>query len=482
MALLKRLAGFVHTFRQGPGRHLKATLAHLWSVYSKPAPECAKEVMTLLFLCSMITVVTAFLIFRWMSEILKYDQMSSSIAAGLYAAAAFPLLSLVHPLRCAFTVILPTLGTKQGRKLILSTAMMLLVLNVIPSIAANMGVVVRVLKCTAEGMAQSLINSSELVNRAKEELIEQMKSTDNGIVPMLREFSQDTNINVTEVKQRFEVLSHRIENDFSHATHIIKHAKLVANRLVAVFFVIYLFAESALYLNAYLTNVKFDNKYVTGELFRIARENGIQLVPDDLKNMVFSTSCRISKEELLKCILRFAAVTLYFIATVFIVVLDYVVYDLLQQGRPWITNMPTISISIGVNYKVTSYFVPGCIASKPCKETSSQLVNFQRTYSWSFGFGAEGCVSEASPPDSGVTATLLLLYLLAYAMVLLEVYAGRARRKVSASFFPKQERKRTESLFKKILAKQEKQRNGVFFIDIHRSGFSKPGTPGLRHM
>lgn len=50
-------------------------------------------------------------------------------------------------------------------------------------------------------------------------------------------------------------------------------------------------------------------------------------------------------------------------------------------------------------------------------------------------------------------------------MVLLEVYARRIRRKVSASFFKKQEEKRINFLLKKIQAKQDTKENKIFFIE-----------------
>ncbi|KAJ8391287.1 hypothetical protein AAFF_G00090740 [Aldrovandia affinis] len=202
MMLIKRCAGFIHTFRRGHSHKIRKTLEYLWRAYSKPTPEAAKEVMTVLFLCSAIAVVTGAFFFRWMSQMLKYDQPSSATTASLYSVLAFFLLSLVHPIRCTFTIILPTLGTKQGRKLILSTAIMLLALNVIPNIVSNVAVVAQVLKCTAGGLAQSLINSSDLINRAKGELVKEAMKASLDIAPRLREFDHDTMINVSEVKQR----------------------------------------------------------------------------------------------------------------------------------------------------------------------------------------------------------------------------------------------------------------------------------------
>ncbi|KAJ8369887.1 hypothetical protein SKAU_G00099150 [Synaphobranchus kaupii] len=352
-------AGYTRAFRQGPCRQIKTTLHNLWDAYSKPAPETFREGLTLLCLCSAVAAVTGSFLFQWMSQVLKYDQLPSATAAGLYAVSAFFLLPLVHPLRCALTLVLPSLGTKQGRKLIISTSVMLLVLNVVPNIAANVGVVAHVLRCTASSLAHSLITSSELVDSVKGDLVKEAWEPSSVFAPRLREFDQDTNINLSEVKQRFVDVSH------------------------------------------------------------------------------------------------------------------------LKAGEPWLLDLPSTSISIVVNYKVQSYSPITCVTPITCIKVD--VVKFKQRYAWNFSFMSEHCTLEPSKPDVGVTVTLGLLYLLAYTMVLLEVYARRARRKVSASFFPRKERKRTEFIFKKILTRREKQKDGIFFVEtVHGSDFCKPEAVGKR--
>ncbi|XP_036388788.1 osteoclast stimulatory transmembrane protein [Megalops cyprinoides] len=450
-----------HICRLAPS--IKTALVDLWSAYSKPTPEACKEVLTLLLLCFVIAVVTGGILFNWMSQMLRYDHLTATTVAGLSAVAAFLLLSLVHPFRCVFTMILATLGTKQGHKLILSTCLMLLALNVIPNIAANVGVVAHVLKCTAGGLAQSLINSSELMNRAKGELVKEASQTNLDVTSTLRDFDHYTYINVSGVKQRFVVVSHHIERDFSHAKSVLEATKLVANRLLAAFFVVYLFVESACYLKGYLTNVKFDNVYITGQLLHMTRENGIQILPGNTKNIVYSTSYKISKQEFYRCLLQIVFISLYLVAAVFVVALDYIVYNVVRTSQAWLLDIPSTSISISILYKVKSSVPVSCLLFSTCEGTA--VVDFQRVYPWNFSFGSGRCALEPSEPDRGVAALLGFLFVVAYVMVLLEVYARRMRRKVSSSFFKKQEEKRINFLFKKILEKQEKEKSGIFFIE-----------------
>ncbi|KAJ8258154.1 hypothetical protein GJAV_G00193750 [Gymnothorax javanicus] len=243
MIFSNRWAGYTRAFRRGPCQKINTALRYCWDAYSKPVPETVWEGLTLLGLCFLVSLVTGGFLFHWMSEVLRYGQTLAATVAGLYGAAALFLLFLVHPLRCILTLVMPTLGTKQGRKLIISTSMMLLALNVVPNIASNVGVMAHILKCTGSGLAQSLINSSEVVNTAREDLINEVREARSSLVPTLTEFHHDTNINVSEVKQRFVDVSQHIENDFAHAKRIMDEIKLLANRLIASIFVIYLLVE-----------------------------------------------------------------------------------------------------------------------------------------------------------------------------------------------------------------------------------------------
>ncbi|XP_031659341.1 osteoclast stimulatory transmembrane protein [Oncorhynchus kisutch] len=452
-------------FRQEPWGAMKTTLQYLWDVYSKPT-QAAKEVLTLLSMCFIIAMVTGGLLYHWMTEILRYDSGTSSTAACIYSVAILFLSFLCHPLRCVLTMILPTLGTKQGRKLIISTSVIVLVLSIILNITVNMGVVMHVLKCTSEGFVRSLLNSSELFQEAKRDLVREaikVKQEELNIVNRLRKFDHFTHIDVSKVQNMFVTVSKQIESDFSRANKLLEDYKLLSNRILAAIFLIYLIVESAYYLKSYVISVKFDNVYITRQLLQKASKDGIQIEPTNLKNMVNSTSCKITKQEFTKCLAPIVVVTLYFIVIIFIMVLDHIVYHLVTVSGPWLLDVPATSVSIAVKYKIHLRFPGLCLIPAICRDT--ELANLHKQYDWTFSPEALRCYIEPSAPDLRVRVFLGLLCLVSYIMVLLEVYARRIRRKVSASFFKTQEEKRINFLLKKIQAKQDKRENNIFFIE-----------------
>lgn len=340
---------FLLRSRTGHFKHaLKCVLSYLWDVYSAPSPV-GKDILALLSLCFMVSLVTGGLLYHWLSKTLRYDSGSSIQTSCVYCASVFLLSFLCHPLRCVLTMTLPTVCTKQGRKLIISASVMILVLNIIPNITVNVGAVVRILKCTSEGFARTLLNSSDPLNRAKKDLVDEtikVKREDLNIVTYLRKLDHFTHIDVSEVKGRFTNMCGQIELNFSHTRNLLKEYKLLSNRILAAIFVALLIFESARYLKSYLTSVQFDNVHTSKELLQKAGNRS------PAGNKIPSTNCIITSQECASSFVSLLMVTLYFTAMALIVALDHIVYHIVRMILPWLTDIPTTTASIEVDFKV----------------------------------------------------------------------------------------------------------------------------------
>ncbi|XP_010767303.1 osteoclast stimulatory transmembrane protein-like, partial [Notothenia coriiceps] len=184
---------------------LSSALLHLWDVFSAPAPQ-GRNLLTLLVLCFSLALLTGLLMLLWLSDSLRYSSQTCLLTSSIYSVSIFLLSSLIPPLRCVLTLSLPTVCTRQGRKLLLTASVMILVLNVIPNISSNVGSVARILKCTAEGFTRTLLNSSEPLNAAKKDLVLEtirVRREDLSLVTNLRKLDQFTHVDLSAVKNRF---------------------------------------------------------------------------------------------------------------------------------------------------------------------------------------------------------------------------------------------------------------------------------------
>ncbi|XP_060737373.1 osteoclast stimulatory transmembrane protein-like [Tachysurus vachellii] len=430
---------------------LRNGLEFLWYSYSTPSPQSAKQVFTLLLFCLIISTSTGALLFHWLSGLLRYHPQAAGIATGIYTIAILLFSFLVHPFRCAFTLMFPTLGTQQGRKLVLSLCVMIVLIYVLPNIGTNIVELAHLMECTSENFAHSVLNLSEFCNIINKDLISIVKSFPH-VVEQLTRFNHQTDIDMTGLKENLKKLSKHVGQDFSKAIHQLDELKLLLSRILAAGLVIYLFMDSSIYLKSYLTSVRFDNVYITGLLKKNAESKGIKVNAKDVKNGVNVTSIRLSKKELLKCLLPILMITLYLLMTIMLLVLDYIVHYAVVTGGPWLLDIPPTDISMNIHFKV-DYMFHICQAFD-CK--SINILNFVRRYNATISSDVTQCKTRPSKLNAGVILLLFLLYFLSYGLTFLEVYARRLRRKVASSFFQVQEEKRITFLIDQIITKKRK--------------------------
>lgn len=101
---------------------------------------------------------------------------------------------------------------------------------------------------------------------------------------------------------------------------------------------------------------------------------------------------------------------------------------------------------------------------------TQELAKFNRDYKWTFDPKPSLCDVTISVPSQVIRLLLGFLCLLSYALVFFEVYARRLRKRISASFFREQEKKRMNYMMVKIEEKRNRkaQREAVS-VAVHSS-------------
>uniref|UniRef100_A0A4W3J842 Dendritic cell-specific transmembrane protein-like domain-containing protein n=1 Tax=Callorhinchus milii TaxID=7868 RepID=A0A4W3J842_CALMI len=414
-----------------------------WNAYCKPTPACLRELLTLFALCLGIAMINGGLLYNWMFSSLEYEAHVSGAISGVFVAVAFLLLLLVHPVRCLFTLAVPTLGTKQGRHLLLSSCFMLVAVNIIPNIVDNIKMMLKVLECITRSSSESFVNSSELLNAAIEVLGHDVKtvikkSAERQLLSSKSSFTFNPDINQSVIMESIQAFVKQIQSEFSMYDKVFSAIILWTNRALAACICFYLVIRSAWYLNNYLTNLQFDNVYITSKLSHLVETNNQRIIPHRIssKKLIKSTGLKMSTEEIARCAYKIVIITAYMVLSIIIIVTDLVFFNLASYFLSWMNEVPNVPLTLDV---------------------PQTIIRRQNEFHQNFTFVSDICMLPTSPPNINIVYIISLLYFVAYITVFIETYALRAQRKISSTFFEQREEERINYLYQKIKTNSEKQ-------------------------
>ncbi|NXC74063.1 OCSTP protein, partial [Anhinga anhinga] len=439
-------------------------MADLWSVYSKPVPANGRELWTLFLQCSCSTVVIGGLFYNWMFASLEYSWHLSIAMAIPFSLLLLLTLFMVHPARCVFTMIMPTLGTKQGRKLLLSTCIMIVVVNITPNIISNIKTILQIIKCICKNSSESLLNSTALLETASWQFGDAIQETVHSINiyrPMNGHFQFSLFNNSTLIYQQMHLAGEKIGRDFLAVEVLVKDSVRVGNRLVAGFSMLYLCFESTWYLKNYLTNLRFDNFYITKKLEHLAVDKkAAHLLVGSSKSLIRPTGLKLSRGEVMLCLVQAMLLTVALMLMLVVVAMDHFAFKVADTVVRKVAQFSVVPVTLNIKYNVSAGakigILPFLLRLFPYNELPLQV--FEKSYNRSLIFSSAHCrISPPTPPNPSVVLVVGLLFCILYATVFLETYAHRLCRKIAGSFFESWEEKRAHYLYKKLSRKHKEE-------------------------
>lgn len=441
-----------------------------WNAFSQPVPASRNELLTQLLLCVSLASLIAGLVHHWLVSLQLYPLGPPTLVTALCGLFVFLSLGLVPPIRCLFALSVPTLGSEQGRRLLLSYSAANLAAAVMPNVLANVRAVGRVLGCVTEGSLESLLNTTYQLRQAARELVPAGQAVS-------RSLTFEVEGNGSAFRLHTHTVTQQILEDFS-GLEFLARAALGTQRVVTGLFLLGLLGESAWYLHRYLTDLRFDNIYATRQLVRqLTQAGATHLLAAPPPWLLQTAQSKLSQEELLSCLLRLGLLALLLIATAVTVASDYGAFLLARAAVTWAQNLPSVPITLTVkydaSYKVLDFIL--FVLNQPPVE--SVFASVQRSFQWELRFTSHNChLPQAQPPR--VTAALAAgaLQLLAGATLVLQTYAWRLRHAIAASFFPAQEARRLSHLQARLRRRHDQSDHP----DRHANtvGTRRPRKPG----
>ncbi|XP_054248127.1 osteoclast stimulatory transmembrane protein [Indicator indicator] len=433
-------------------------VADLWLIYSKPVPANSRELWTLFLQCSCITAVIGGLFYNWMFASLEYSWQVSVAVAISFSLLLFLTLFLVHPARCVFTMIMPTLGTKQGRKLLLSTCIMIAAVNITPNIISNIKSILQVIQCICKTSSESLLNSTALLEGAYREFGDAIQETVNSIQfyrPMDGQFRFSLLKNSSFIYQQMHLAGEKIGRDFLAVEVLVKDSVQVGNKLIAGFSILYLCFESSWYLKKYLTDLRFDNFYITKRLEQLALgSKAAHLLLGSSRKLIRPTGLKLSREELMSCLVQAMLLSVALLLMLVVVAMEHFAFSVADRAVTKAAQFSVVPVALNIKYSAKLRISP------LIPQSDVLLKDFERSYPHYLTFSSAQCrVSPPTPPNPSVLLVVGLLFCILYTIVFLQAYARRLCRAIAGAFFQSWEEERALHLCKE-LCQEHKVKHG----------------------
>ncbi|CAI9154775.1 unnamed protein product [Rangifer tarandus platyrhynchus] len=431
-----------------------ALLQATWIAYSQPVPASRGQLLTQVLLCGSLALAAASLTYCWLASSLLYPLGPSAAVATACGLLAFLGLGLVPPARCLLALSVPTLGTEQGRRLLLSWSTATLTVAVVPNVLANLRAAGQVLRCVTEGSLESLLNTTHRLQAASQALGPDGQAGSQGLTLQAQGDSAAAfRLHVLKAAQQ-------VLEDFSGLESSVRAVALGAQRAATGLFTLGLLLGPAWYLRRYLADLRFDNVYATRQLTqRLAEVRATHLTASPPAWLLWAARPRLSQAELLSCLVRLGLFTLLLTATAVTVATDYVAFLLAQAAVDWARELPAVPITLTIKYSA-AYTVLGYIPflfNQPPPE--NPYLSAHNSFQWELRFTAPGCpLLPAQRPHTAAPLAAGALQLAACSTVLLETYARRLRHSIAASFFRTQEARRVRHLHARLQRRYDRHR------------------------
>uniref|UniRef100_S4RT29 Dendritic cell-specific transmembrane protein-like domain-containing protein n=1 Tax=Petromyzon marinus TaxID=7757 RepID=S4RT29_PETMA len=380
-----------------------------------------------------------------------------------YVALTAALLFSSKQLRCISLLVVPALGTKRGREYILYAAAGLLAVHTAPNTFHNLRALGEVSLCKALSGIRSVINNSA----RREAVVREYATVETQTVKGLLQFhsvqsnyvfdvkTRDVSTELDSLRLKVENVTRNVAANFKTFQATVEKVRAVLSTVFSVASVLLVLALSAAYLRSYLTNVLFDNIYITEELRALARQTDPSgeamrcLKADGRRQLVDSTSLRLSRKETENWPLSILTLFTWLLLVSLAIGVEYGVYALTDTLLALADTIPPAHAEVRLYYEAQTKNVLSVIAGNDVYidqtfQNRRYLTKVLRRPNFTLEFAR--CHTELSPPAPHATIGVYALLLLALVLVFLGSYAYRLRRKIAASFFPEVESRRVLQL------------------------------------
>lgn len=155
--------------------------------------------------------------------------------------------------------------------------------------------------------------------------------------------------------QQMQLAGEKIGKDFLAVEALVKDSVRVGNKLVAGFSVLCLCFESTWYLKNYLTNLRFDNFYITRKLELLAVERkAAHLLVSPSKNLIRPRGLKLSREEVMLCLVQAMLLTVALMLMLVVVAMDHFAFSVADTAVRKAAQFSVVPVTLRIKYRVSA--------------------------------------------------------------------------------------------------------------------------------
>ncbi|GCB75110.1 hypothetical protein scyTo_0017297, partial [Scyliorhinus torazame] len=423
----------------------------LFELFAAERKSSLKNALCLISLCLVMGLGTSGILYMSLRA-LQCSLLLTLSACGAFAAVIPGALFLSKYLRCFILIFLISCGTQQGRNALITAGTGVVLYNCAQNSFHNLRRLVESLECNLENMLPSIRNILakyiDVIYWIRQQIQNLPTSHFVKFVDDLKlKHSIDdevlkSNLNTTRVS--LEILANRIISTLDMFSHICKSAAFIMGILLILIFTWF-------YTKRFLTNIKFENIYVTNQFLRFdekQKEQGkpylLRLSRKEKKSFIRIPTLRLSEREW-KTMAQFCAPIFSNVCIwIIIIMLDYGLFLLISSIRHHLDHLPAINITMNLEFSAETIFIGLPVDTHKSTET----------FSYETPVSKGDCIARPTlsitkiwTPLAALIAALLALTLLSAKFTILKVL-------VLSSFYAEMEKRRIEFLHEKILQKR----------------------------
>ncbi|XP_078396189.1 dendritic cell-specific transmembrane protein-like [Cetorhinus maximus] len=423
----------------------------LFELFASERKPGLKNILCLISLCLLMGLGASGILYVCLRA-LQCSFLVTLALCGAFAVVIPGPLFLSKYLRCFILIFLISCGTQQGRNALITAGTGVVLFNCAQNSFHNLRGLVESLECNVENMLPSIRNLLTKYMHVLHWIQEQIKHLPtNNFVRFVDDFKFKHNIEDGELKSNLnatrvnlEILANRIISTLGMFSRVCKSAMFIMGILLVLIFTWF-------YVKRYLTNIKFENIYVTNEFLQFderQKEQGkphlLQLTREEKECFIKIPAFRLSEREWKSMASFWAPIFSNVCIWTIIIMLDYLLFWLISSVRCHLDHLPPINITMNFEFSAETKFIHFPVSTHESTETLSYETHLSKRVciaqlTWA--------IEEIWIPLVALIAALLLLTLLSAKFTILKVL-------VLSSFYAEMEKRRIEFLHEKILQKR----------------------------